>query len=189
MSTALLKHFLTRRSVSVRHMNEPTPSETELKTILKIGARVPDHGKLVPWRFIVFQGTAREEIAPLLRDSYVLEDPYATEAKLDLESQRFMRAPLVIGVISSPRESKHPLWEQQLSAGAVCMNICHATHVLGYGANWLTEWYSYNDHFKEGLGLEDQEAIAGFIYIGTPSCTNEERERPSLSEIVEYGGL
>ncbi|MGB1076715.1 MAG: nitroreductase family protein [Bdellovibrionales bacterium] len=180
----LEKHLTTRRSVSIKNLSEPAPSKDDLKKILTIGARVPDHGKMAPWYFITFQGNAREDIKPLLRKAYELENPEATEAKLDLESERFMRAPLIIGVISRIRMGKHPMWEQTLSAGAVCMNICHAAHALGYGANWLTEWYSFNDHFKKELGLDERDNVAGFIYIGTPTCANEERERPYLSKIV-----
>ena len=179
-----LKSLKTRRSTSVRNMVDPAPSAEELKTILKIGARVPDHGKLTPWYFVTFKGKAREDLKPLLRQSYKIEDPNATEAKLDLESERFMRAPLIVGVISRIRMGKHPMWEQTLSAGAVCMNICHAANALGYGSNWLTEWYSFNDNFKKGLGLDERDNVAGFIYIGTPTCANEERDRPYLSKIV-----
>ena len=185
-STTATKHLLTRRSTSIRNMVDPAPSQEDLKTILKIGARVPDHGKRAPWYFVVFDEQARKDIAPLLRESYKQEDPEATDAKLDLESERFLRAPLVIGVISRIRETKHPMWEQVLSAGAVCLNLCHAAHALGYGANWLTEWYSFNDHFKKGLGLDERDNVAGFIYIGTPTCSNEERERPYLSKIVTH---
>lgn len=182
--TDTLKHLLTRRSVSIKNLCDPAPSGDDIKKILKAGARVPDHGKLTPWYFVTFQGNARTEIGSLLRASYKLEDPSATEAKLDLESRRFERAPLIIGVVSRIRKGKHPMWEQTLSAGAVCMNICHASHSLGYGANWLTEWYSFNDHFKKGLGLDARDNIAGFIYIGTPTCANEERDRPYLSKIT-----
>lgn len=184
--TEALKHLLTRRSVSVRNMQEPAPTPEDLKKILKIGSRVPDHGKLTPWHFVVFEGKAREDIAPILREAYKHEDPSATDAKLDLESQRFLRAPMVIGVISRIRPGKHPMWEQTLSAGAACMNICHAAHALGYAANWLSEWYSTNDHFKKELGLDERDNVAGFIYIGTPTCGNEERERPYLSKIVTH---
>lgn len=179
-----LDHLLNRRSVSIKNLQEPAPSADDIKTILKAGARVPDHNKRVPWYFITFEGQARQDIAPLLREAYKTHDPSATDAKLDLESQRFMNAPLVIGVVSRIRQKKPQAWEQILSAGAACMNICHAAHALGYGANWLSQWYSYNDHFKKGLGLDERDNIAGFIYIGTPTCPNEERERPYLSKIV-----
>ena len=180
----VIKHLTTRRSVSAKRLTEPYPSDEEIKQILEIGCRTPDHGKMAPYYFITFKGDTRSKIGKHLRTAYEAENPDTPVAKLDLEAQRFERAPLIIAVVSRIREGKHPQWEQILTAGAVCMNICHASHALGYAANWLTEWYAYNDVFRKALGLENgRDNIAGFIYIGTPSEEPEDRDRPDLDEI------
>jgi len=180
----VLEYLQKRRSMSVRYMSEPAPTSDELDTILKAAARVPDHGRLFPWYFMVFEGDARQEIGDILRTAYASENPDAAPAKLDLEAERFLRAPLVVGVISRIRCGKHPQWEQILSAGAVCQNLSLAANALGYSTNWLTEWYSYNETFRNALGLEAQDNIAGFIYIGTATQALEERDRPQLDKIV-----
>lgn len=167
-------------------MGNKAPSADEIRKILEVASRVPDHGKLSPWYFIVFDGERREKIAPLLREAYLLEEPDATEAKLDLEAERFTRAPLVILVVSRLRPAKKPYWEQILSSGAACYNLCLAANALGYGTNWLTEWYSYNDHFKEKLGLEQRDHIAGAIYIGNVENMPEERPRPNLDKVMTF---
>ncbi|HPQ51347.1 MAG TPA: nitroreductase family protein, partial [Alphaproteobacteria bacterium] len=115
-----------------------------------------------------------------------IENPDTVPAKLDLEAERFLRAPLVIAVVSRIREGKHPQWEQFLSSGAACYNLCLAANAMGYGSNWLTEWYSYSPIFKKLMGLDQQDHFAGFIYIGTTTEQNEERERPDLKKIVTY---
>lgn len=175
-----------RRSSKVLKIAEPGPSPDQLETILTIAARVPDHGKLVPWRFIVLSGMARNRAGILLRQSFVTQEPDATPAKLDLESERFLRAPLVIAVVSSLRDGKTPEWEQVLSSGAVCFNLCLAANALGFASTWLTEWYAYNPAFKSAMGLTDRERFSGFIYIGTAAEPPEERERPDIKAITRY---
>ncbi len=182
----MIDYFLTRRSTKLAHMTQPGPTHEEIETILKVGARTPDHGKYVPWYFIVFEGTARNEFGQVLRHAYAQRDPDATDAKLDLESEKFLRAPTIIAVISRIKRGKHPQWEQILSAGAVCMNICHAANSLGYGTNWLSEWIAYDPHIRTSLKLDDHDHIAGFIYIGTPTQKNEERERPNMAHITNF---
>lgn len=180
-----LRYLQTRRSTSLKLMGNQRPSDDEITQILDIAARSPDHGKLAPWYFIVIKDDARAEISKLLRDAYLKdEDENASDAKLELESERFLRAPMAIIVVSRMREGKHPIWEQFLSAGAVCMNLSHACHALGYGVNWLSEWYSYSPTFREGLGLDARDNIAGVMYIGDVAEAPEERERPCLSEIT-----
>ena len=175
---------MTRRSVSAKHLKDPGPSPEQLETILTAGARVPDHGKMAPFYFITFQGDARKNVGRFLKEAYEGENPGTPPAKLDLEAERFLRSPLVVAVISHIRNGKHPQWEQILTAGAACMNICHAAHALGFKANWLTEWYAYNPHFKKSLGLDEaRDNVAGFIYIGTPDKEKDERERPDLNDI------
>lgn len=176
-----------RRSTKVKDLCEPGPSAEQIESILTIGSRVPDHGKMVPWRFIVIGGDSRIKIGSDLRIAYMHEDPAASEAKLDLESERFTRAPLVIAVVSSPKEStKAPEWEQILSAGAACFNICLAANAMGFASTWLTEWYAYNPIFQKSMNLSDHEKFAGFIYIGHNKAAPEERERPVINEIVRY---
>lgn len=187
MKQAELLHFLkTRRSSKISHLSGPAPSTEDITEILQTGARVPDHGKMNPWYFIVLQGDARKEAGELLKQAYATENPDAAPAKLDYESEQFMRAPLIIAVVSRIRNGKHPQWEQILSAGAVCYNISIAANALGYGANWLTEWYSYSPTFKTLMGLDERDHFAGFIYIGTETQKNEERERPDLDLITTY---
>jgi nitroreductase len=177
--------LLSRRSGSAKAMGEPGPSREQLAAILKAGARAPDHGKLFPWRFIVFEGDGRERFGRMLGE--ILEAEGERERQIDEETKRFLRAPLVVGVISTARELiKIPLWEQELSAGAVCQNLLIAAHASGFVANWITEWYAYHPKVKERLGLKPGERIAGFIYIGTSAVELEERPRPDMDKIVSY---
>ena len=180
-----IDHLLSRRSAKIASLGNPGPDAEQIKQILTAATRVPDHGKLAPWWFVLFQGDARKEFGEkVLRDAFLAEDPNAAPAKLDLEAERFVNTPLVIAVISRVKESKIPQWEQVLSAGAACMNLSHAAHALGFGANWVTQWYSFNPKVHAALGLDENDRIAGFVYIGTPSAANEERERRALPDIV-----
>ena len=177
--------LLSRRSGKARDLTGPGPSPAQLADILAAGARVPDHGKLVPWRFILFEGKGRERFGDLL--GAVLEAEGERPKQIEEERQRFLRAPLVIGVISAAREQiKIPVWEQELSAGAACQNILIAAHALGFVGNWLTEWYAYHPAVLEKMGLKPRERIAGFIYIGTSEVELEERPRPEMDTIVSY---
>ncbi len=175
--------LLTRRSGSAKAMKAPGPSPKQLAQILQAGARAPDHGKLFPWRFIVFEENARARAGDIFAE--VSEAEGEREKQVEEERGRFLRAPVVIGVISAAREShKIPLWEQELSAGAVCQNILIAATALGFVGNWLTEWYGYHPVVKERLGLKPGERVAGFIYIGTAKDELEERPRPEMDKIV-----
>jgi nitroreductase len=180
-----LELLKTRRSVKPREMTAPGPSPAELETILTIGARVPDHGKLAPWRFIVFEGEARERAGEIIAKVFAGKNPNAQPAEIELEKHRLMDAPLVIGVVSFTRpHPKVPAWEQELSAGASAMNIVTAASALGYGACWLTGWFAFDRDVLDGLGLKADEKLAGFIHIGTRSRPSEDRPRPALSDIV-----
>lgn len=175
--------LLTRRSGSAKAMKEPGPSKKQLEDILRAGARAPDHGKLFPWRFIVFEGKGRERFGDILAE--VMQADGERAKQIDEERGRLLRAPLVIGVISSAREQhKIPVWEQELSAGAVCQNILIASTAMGFVGNWLTEWYAYHSIVKENMGLKPGERVAGFIYIGTAKDELEERPRPEMDKIV-----
>jgi nitroreductase len=174
-----------RRSVKPREMIAPGPSPAELDTILTIGARVPDHGKLTPWRFIVFEGDARVRAGELIAKVFAAKNPQATPAEIEVEKKRLTDAPLVIGVVSFTKpHPKVPPWEQELSAGASAMNIVTAATALGYGACWLTGWFAFDRDVLEAFGLKADEKLAGFIHIGTPSKPSEDRPRPALSELV-----
>src|ERR1700749_1611307 len=166
-------------------MTGPGPSPAELETILTIGARVPDHGKLTPWRFIVFEGDARARAGDVIAKAFARKNPGAPAAEIEIEKRRLMDAPVVIGGVSFTRpHPKVPPWEQELSAGASAMNIVTAGTGPGYGANWLTGWFAFDRDVLEGFGLKPDEKLAGFIHIGTPSKPAEDRPRPALSDIV-----
>ncbi len=177
--------LLTRRSGSAKAMQGPGPSPEQLRAILAAAARAPDHGKLFPWRFILFEGEARAAIGELLAECVKESEPQASEERIALERGRFLRAPVVIGVVSRVRENiPIPEWEQVLSAGAVCENMLIAAHAEGFVANWITEWYAYHPRVKERLGLKSGERIAGFIYIGMSAQPLEERVRPDLDALI-----
>lgn len=180
----MLDFLRVRRSSKILKITAPGPSPAQMDDILSIAARVPDHGKLAPWRFIVLEGDARMRAGALLRAAFPTEEPDASPAKLDLEAERFLRAPVVVAVISSLKDGKAPVWEQELSAGAACFNLCLAANATGFASVWLTEWYSFNPAFSKSMGLTERERFAGFIYLGTPSEPPEERERPVMQNIV-----
>lgn len=180
-----LELLKARRSVKPREMTGPGPSPAELETILTIGARVPDHGKLAPWRFIIFEGDARARAGEVIASVFAKKNPAAGTADIEIEKKRLMDAPLVVAVVSLTKQHpKVPPWEQQLSAGASAMNIVTAATALGYGACWLTGWFAFDRDVLDGLGLKPDEKIAGFIHIGKAAKPNQERPRPMLSEIV-----
>lgn len=177
--------LLRRRSSSVKAMTEPGPDAATLDLILRAGARVPDHGKLAPWRFLVFEGEARSTFGDVLADLWQARESQATPAQIAFERARLLRAPTVVAVISSPKAGTPiPLWEQQLSSGAVCQTMLIAAAALGMGAQWVTEWYAYDAGAARALGLEGEERVAGFLYFGTPSEPLSERPRPSLATLV-----
>jgi len=181
--------LLKRRSVVAANLKDPGPSAEQLKTLLRIAARVPDHGKLAPWRFIVFQGEARADFGRVLADITRRNLPETTEERVELEAARFMRAPVIIAVISSSElHPKIPQWEQVLSAGAVCQNLLVAASAMGYAAQWITEWYAYDDAIRAPLKLAEHEKIAGFIYIGSSDEIPEDRRRPVLDELITHWG-
>lgn len=175
----------TRRSIPPAFLGDPGPSEAELETLLTIASRVPDHGKLAPWRFIVYVGAARQAAGERLAERWAERDPAATPERLDEERRRLARAPLVVGLVSRAAEHvKIPIWEQQLSAGAAAMNLVIAAHAMGYAASWLTEWPTYDEAAAALLGAEPGERFAGFIHIGTPTAPPQDRPRPALTDIV-----
>lgn len=183
-----MKQFLqTRRSTKLKHMAEPGPSAEELRDILTIAARIPDHKKQVPFRFVLFEAEAREQFGRVLRDVFAKDNPDATPQQLEFEENRFLQAPLVIAVISCVKDDKGvPYWEQILTAGACTYNLCLAANAHGYGTNWLTEWYSYHPQINATLKIGEGETIAGFVYIGTETEKNSDRDRPNVDHITKY---
>ncbi len=183
--TEIIDFLLTRRSVTARNMTEPGPGDAQLDMILRAAHRVPDHGKLGPWRFIILKGNARAAFGEILGAAYKKENPDAFDELIEVEKERFQRAPVIVAVTSRlTPEHKIPEWEQTLSSGAACMNMLNAAHALGLAAQWITEWPAYNDDVAKALGVGEQERIAGFIYIGTAAQPPDERTRPDIDDIV-----
>jgi nitroreductase len=174
----------TRRSGKPRDLAAPGPDEAQIQQILEIAARTPDHGKLAPWRFVIVPADKRAALAKLIIAAYRAERPQAARLETEALEQFATQAPALIVVLSSPKVDSHiPLWEQQLSAGAACMNLLHAAHALGFAGGWLTGWAAYSDAVRDAFGAEP-ERIAGYIFLGTPAKQLEERPRPDLQKII-----
>lgn len=181
-SEELLARLATRRSASAQLLAAPGPSEAEIEQILHLGARTPDHGKLFPWRFVVLGPQSRAELAEALA---ALAESQERVAKDLAVLAKLANPPLTILVVSTPiPDHKVPVWEQQLSAGAVCMNLEHAANALGYSASWITDWYAYDPAAVALFGIEDGETIAGFIHVGTLAEPSLERPRPVMAHKV-----
>ena len=178
--------LLRRRSSKPALLGEPGPTPAQLETILTAAARVPDHKKLVPWRFILFQGDARAAFGRVLLKACLAEEKETpSAARLETERTRLLRAPTVIAAISRITSNPAaPEWEQILSCGAACFNLCLAANALGFRTSWITEWYSYSPSVRKELGLTPNERVAGFIYIGTAQEQQPDRDRPQLGSIV-----
>lgn len=175
--------LLRRRSVPAFTLREPGPRPAQIETLLTAASRVPDHGKLAPWRFILVEGEARARLADKLAEA-ALAEPNADAQKIAEDRKRF-DAPLIVVVVSrAGPHVKIPEWEQVLSAGAVCMNLILAAHAEGFAANWLTGRAAYDRSAATVLGLADAERVAGFIHIGSAVEVPPDRPRPPLEEIV-----
>lgn len=174
-----------RRSCPADMLGAPGPDAETLQAILGIAARVPDHRRVTPFRFIVFEGEARARFGAVLKEAFLADRPDAEARQADYEANRFLRAPVVVAAVSSVNPAhRTPEWEQVLCAGAACQNMLLAASAHGYAAQWLTEWYAYDDRVKHALGLGEHERIAGFVYIGTAAEDPKERARPVLSDII-----
>jgi len=186
----LIDFLSARRSNLAKVMGGPGPDAQTRDKILKIGTRVPDHRKLAPWRFMIFEGAARADFGQHIASAFMAANPEAPADRAIFEGARLTRAPLVIAVISSPKDCPRgtPKWEQELSSGAVCFNLCLAAQAHGFGAQWLTEWYAYDSAVNTALGLQEGERISGFVYIGTPQAQAVERARPSLGNVMKIWG-
>jgi len=174
----------TRRSARPRDLVEPGPDAGELRRMLAVAMRTPDHGKLHPWRFVHVARRRRDAFAALLRRAYRAENPQPGRLELEANERFARQAPELVVALSSPTPAhKIPVWEQQLSCGAACMNLLHATHAMGFAAGWVTGWAAYNDEVLAAFGAPP-ERIAGFVFIGTAGVDPEERMRPEYGEVV-----
>lgn len=184
----LIEFLSTRRSNLAKVMEAPGPDAKTRDALLEIAARVPDHRKLTPWRFVVFEGAARAAFGEHIAKAFMAETPNAPEDRTSFEQERLTRAPLVVAVIYSPKDCVRgtPKWEQELSAGAVCFNLCLAAQAYGFGSQWLTEWYAYNKDVNSALGLTEDEHVAGYIYIGTPGAPSGTRTRPNMADVTQF---
>ncbi|WP_429816808.1 nitroreductase family protein [Ensifer sp. B1-9] len=185
----LVDYLASRRSIPAFQMGEPGPSKVEVEEMLKLASRVPDHGKLAPWRFIVYRGEERARISAELKALALAVKPDLSEEMIKVEETRLTRAPVVVAVVSKAAPHfKIPEWEQLMSAGAVCLNLLMAANALGYASNWLTEWFAFDERAYPLLGVNPGEKLAGFIHIGTAMVPPTERPRPELAEIVTWVG-
>ena len=188
--TSPLSLLKTRKSASAKAMTVPGPTPEQLRQILEIAVRVPDHGKLTPWRFLLFEGDSRAAFGKVLRARWSVLHPEHGEDTLAFHQELFLRAPVVLGVVSrAAPHPKIPEWEQILSSAAVCQNILLAASSLGIGAQWQTDWPAYDAEMRREMGLEPFERITGFIYLGTPAAPYEERPRPDPELLLtRWGG-
>ncbi|MGL4974259.1 MAG: nitroreductase family protein [Bosea sp. (in: a-proteobacteria)] len=178
-----------RRSVPPNMMTGPAPSAEEQAMLLEIASRVPDHGRLVPWRFLVLEGEGRVRAGQIVGAAFKAANPQADEEKVAYEAARLTHAPLVIGVISTAGPHvKIPEWEQVLTAGAVCMNLVVAANAMGFAANWLTNWFSFDRGVLDALGLGAGERMAGFVHIGRSDTRPADRERPDVAALTTRFG-
>ena len=181
-----LSLLATRRSGKPRDLVAPGPDPAQLATIIEIAARVPDHGKLAPWRFVIVDDDRRAALSTLITDAYRGERPQASATEIAALDQFAHQAPALVVALFSPRTESHiPLWEQQMSAGAACMNLLHAAHASGFAGGWLTGWPTCSDAVRDAFGSAP-ERIVGFFFIGTPSRPLEERPRPEMTRIVSH---
>ncbi|SDG83577.1 nitroreductase family protein [Pelagibacterium luteolum] len=176
---ALRDYLLTRRTVTAPFLAEPGPSPDQLQEMLTIACRVPDHGKLAPWRFLIYDGDARVRVGDKLHNLAARKWPDRNAEQLDAERRQFLPAPLTVGVISTAAPHfKIPELEQLMAAGNACFNLCHAANALGFGAQWVTRWFAFEPEAAQMLGARPGEQFVGFVHIGTPQTQLEDRERP-----------
>lgn len=188
MSDMMLSEYLkVRRSIPAFQMRGPGPDRQTLEEILTLAMRVPDHGKIAPWRFIVYEGDIRAKLGDELLKMVLERDPNLSGEMQAVEKSRFTRSPVVIGVISTAAPHvKVPEWEQVLSAGAVCLNLLMAANSKGFVSNWLTEWFAFDERAYPLLGVQPGEKVAGFIHIGSTDFPAVERPRPEFADKVTW---
>jgi nitroreductase len=182
-SAETLRLLALRRSTPVAMLGEPGPSAADLDALLRLAMRVPDHRKLEPWRVLIIEGDARNRLGDYFAAARHLRDPDVSAAKLEEERRLPLRAPVVLAIISAPVHDpkKTPVWEQQLSSGALCQTLMIAANAMGWAACWITEDPAYDSHVHAALGMKPGEQIAGFIYLGTAKEQPVERQRPDVA--------
>ncbi len=190
MTSPIIDFLLARRSVPISELRAPGPDGDEIATMIRAASHVPDHGRLAPWRFILYRGEARIEVGKKIAALAEQREGPLADARREQELTRFSRAPLVIGVVSSPKESiKIPQWEMFLSGGLAAMNLIIAANALGYGTNMISNWYSDVPEGRALLGLAPQERVVGFVHIGTAQAPAPERPRPDPAKLyTDYSG-
>ena len=188
-TSSLLAFLKSRKSASAKAMGGPGPTPAQLNEILGIAMRVPDHGKLTPWRFVIFGGLARAQVGELFAKRWAELNPTHSADTLAFHAGMFMRAPLVVAVVSTATQHiKIPMWEQQMSAAAVCFNLVLAAQAIGFDAQWMTDWVAYDVDAKAAMGLKQGEQIAGLIYIGKSTVPLEDRPRPEVTTLITHWG-
>jgi nitroreductase len=188
-NVTLVDYLKDRHSTPAAQIKEPGPSQPELEAILISAVRVPDHGKIAPWRLVVYKGDIRKSLGEQFLELSLANNPDMADAAREAELARFTRAPLVVAVISTAApHAKIPEWEQVLSAGAVCLNMIMAANAQGYVANWRTEWIAYDERIFPALGIRPGEKVAGFVHIGSSDFSTPDRPRPLLADVVTYAG-
>lgn len=191
-SPETLRLLALRRSTPVAMLTEPGPSPADLDMLLRLAMRVPDHRKLEPWRVLIVEGEVRKRLGDIFADARRKRDPATTQEKLEEERKLPLRAPVVLAVISSPVANdpkKTPVWEQQLSAGALCQTLMIAANAAGWAACWITEDPAFDLHVHAALGMKESDQIAGFIYLGTAKEQPVERQRPDVGvKAVRWSG-
>ncbi|HEY0625970.1 MAG TPA: nitroreductase [Allosphingosinicella sp.] len=189
-TSSALSLLQTRRSGRPRDLVEPGPDAEQLREIVKVASRTPDHGKLAPWRFVHVPREKRGAFAQLLHQAFRVANPEPSRAEEEAVDRLAYQAPTLVVVLSSPiRDHKIPVWEQELSCGAACMNLLHAAHAMGFAGGWITGWSTYSEEVRRAFAHGEDERIAGLLYIGTPAHPLEERPRPSLDHVLsEWNG-
>ena len=183
--SSTLSLLRTRRSGRPRDMVEPGPDAEQLRQMLEIAIRVPDHGKLAPWRFVVVPRGKRPAFAELLHRAFRIGNPEPSPGEIEAVDRLAYQAPTLVVALASPVEgTKIPVWEQELSCGAVAMNLLLAAHAMGFAGGWVTGWAAFSAPVLAALGAAPHERVAGFFFIGTPGLPLEERPRPSLDDIL-----
>jgi len=176
----------TRRSVPAKFMSGPGPDEFQIRALIEIASRVPDHGKIAPWRFVRYTPDYCVRLGERIVERFQQLNSESSDEMLSLERERFTRSPVVIALISSTRDHpKVPKWEQVLSAGAAGMNLLVAANALGFDAQWLSEWVAFDETLANDFGVLEGEKIAGFIHIGTKTMPKTERDRPNINDIFQ----
>jgi nitroreductase len=190
MAPEVIDFLLRRKSVPIDSLREPGPTEEQIDLLIRIASRVPDHGRLVPWRFILYRGAARLTAGEMLAELAEAREGPLPPQRIEQERRRFSRAPLVVGVIHVPRKSPTiPQWEMMLSGAAAAMNLSIAATAMGFGVNWVTNWYADLPEGRAILGLQPEERVIGFVHIGTFDNEPPERPRPDPRQLVsDYGG-